>query len=191
MTDLPVLECPTAADWERWLETHHPDSPGVWLKFAKKGAPAAHTTVTHAEALETALCFGWIDGQIRSHDATFFLQRFTPRRPRSRWSQINRQAAEALIAAGRMRPPGQAQVEAAQRDGRWERAYEPQSRATVPEDLRRALDGDPEARAFFETLTGARRYAFLHRLHHVTSPEARSKRIAGYIELLRNRRTLN
>jgi uncharacterized protein YdeI (YjbR/CyaY-like superfamily) len=186
--ELPILEFAGARDWERWLEDNH-SAPGVWLRFAKRGA--ATTTVTHAQALELAICFGWIDGQLRRLDDDHYLQRFTPRTPRSRWSQVNREKAESLIAAGRMRAPGQAQVAAAQADGRWDAAYEPSSRITVPDDFQRALDADPAAREFFATLTGMRRYAFLHRLHHVKTPQARGRRIAGYIELLREGRTLN
>lgn len=187
--ELPILEFASEPEWERWLEDNHSAVPGVWLRFAKRGAAVA--TVTHAQALEVAICFGWIDGQARGLDDTHYLQRFTPRGPRSKWSQINRAKAEGLIAAGRMREAGRAQVAAAQADGRWAAAYEPPSRATVPDDLQRALDADPAAREFFETLTGMRRYAFLYRLHHVRSPEARQRRIAGYIELLREGRTLN
>jgi uncharacterized protein YdeI (YjbR/CyaY-like superfamily) len=161
----------------------------VWLKIAKPGS--GQGTVSYAQALGVAICFGWIDGQKRALDDSFWLQRFTPRGPRSKWSEINRQKAADLIAAGRMRAAGRAQVESAQADGRWDAAYEPQSRATVPADLQRALDADPEAREFFATLTGARRYAFLYRLHNVKTPKARARRIAGYIELLSQRRTLN
>jgi uncharacterized protein YdeI (YjbR/CyaY-like superfamily) len=187
--ELPILECASERDWERWLEDNHSGSAGVWLRFAKRGAPTP--TVTHAQALDVAICFGWIDGQVRRVDPAHYVQRFTPRTPRSRWSQVNRDKAESLIAAGRMRAAGRAQVAAAQADGRWDAAYEPPSRATVPDDLQRALDAEPAARAFFETLTGMRRYAFLHRLHHVRTPQARARRIAGYIELLREGRTLN
>lgn len=186
---LPELHCVDATAWQAWLDAHGSASAGVWLMLAKKGGGAR--SVSYAEALEVALCFGWIDGQVRRRDEAFYLQRFTPRRPRSRWSQINRDKALALIAAGRMRPSGQAQVDAARADGRWDQAYEPQSQATVPEDLQRALDGDPPAREFFATLTGVRRYAFLHRLHHVRSPERRAARIAEYVELLRAGQTLN
>jgi uncharacterized protein YdeI (YjbR/CyaY-like superfamily) len=186
--ELPVVRFAEAGAWERWLEDHHDHSPGVWLTLAKQKSGVV--SVTQAEALSTALCFGWIDGQLRGLDERFYLQRFTPRRRRSRWSQINRAKAEALIAAGRMRESGLARIREAQADGRWEAAYEPQSRATVPDDLRRALDGCPEAREFFETLTGSHRYAFLYRLHHVSSPDQRARRIATYIELLRDRRTL-
>jgi uncharacterized protein YdeI (YjbR/CyaY-like superfamily) len=184
-----ILQWPSAEHWEQWLDANHADSSGVWLKFAKKSSPTP--TVSHAEALEVAMCFGWIDGQTRAHDEFFWLQRFTPRGPRSKWSQINRDKATELIAADRMRAAGHAQVKAAKGDGRWEAAYEPQSRATVPEDFRRALQEHPEANAFFKTLRGANRYALLHRLHHVTKPEARAKRIADYITMLTEHRTLH
>jgi uncharacterized protein YdeI (YjbR/CyaY-like superfamily) len=187
--ELPILRCPTAADWERWLAEQPADSPGVWLQIAKKGGSPA--TVSYDEALDIAICFGWIDGQKRAHDDTAWLQRFTPRGPRSRWSQVNRDRAQRLIADGRMRPAGQAQVDAAQADGRWTAAYEPQARATVPPDLQAALDAHPAARDFFATLTGARRYAFLYRLHTVKTQKGRERRIASYIELLSEGRTLN
>ncbi len=173
----------------QWLGEHHSDSPGVWLRIAKKAASV--TTVAYPEVLESALCHGWIDGQRKALDQTYFLQRFTPRGPRSRWSQVNREKAQALIAAGRMQAAGRAEVQAALEDGRWEQAYEPQSRATVPDDLQQALDRHPAARDFFATLTGARRYAFLYRLHNVSSAERRAKRIADYIELLSQAKTLN
>ncbi len=186
--ELPILQFDDAAAWERWLEVRHPQ-PGAWLKIAKKRSGVR--TISHDEALEVAICFGWIDGQRRPLDGTFFLQRFTPRGARSRWSQVNCGKAEALIAAGRMRDPGRAQIEAARADGRWDAAYEPQSRATVPDDFGRALDAEPAAREFFETLTGTRRYAFLYRLHNVKAEKARQRRIASYLELLREGRTLN
>jgi uncharacterized protein YdeI (YjbR/CyaY-like superfamily) len=186
---LPILECADDAHWRGWLQDNHATSPGVWLKFAKKADGA--TTVDHAQALDTAICFGWIDGQTRRLDESFWLQRFTPRGPRSRWSQVNRAKAEQLITDGRMHEAGLAEVQAARAGGRWEAAYEPQSRATVPDDLKAALDAEPAAREFFETLTGQRRYAFLYRLHHVTRPDARQRRIASYLELLRERKTLN
>jgi uncharacterized protein YdeI (YjbR/CyaY-like superfamily) len=186
--ELEILQCAADADWERWLVAHHADSPGVWLKFAKKGSEIA--TVKYAQALDTALCYGWIDGQVRRLDESFYLQRFTRRGPRSKWSQINRDHVARLTEAGRLREPGQAQVDAARADGRWDAAYEPQSRATVPDDLQRALDAHPDAQRFFATLTGSTRYAFLHRLHHVSQPAARAKRISSYIELLSAGRTL-
>ncbi len=147
-------------------------------------------TVGYPEVLDAAICFGWIDARRQAYDEIFFLQRFTPRGPRSIWSQLNRDKATALIEAGRMREAGLAQVGAAQDDGRWDAAYEPQSRATVPPDFQQALDENPAAREFFATLTGSARYAFLFRLHHVKTPAARKRRIAQYIETLSAGRTL-
>ena len=189
MTELPIVEFADRAAWRGWLEANHAAPDGVWLKFAKKSSPTA--TVTYPEAVEEALCFGWIDGQVRRHDEHFYLQRFTPRRARSKWSRINVEKAERLIADGRMHAAGLAQIEAAKADGRWEAAYPAQSQAQIPDDLQRALDADPAASDFFATLTGSTRYAFLYRLHHVHAPGARAKRIAGYIELLRAGRTLD
>lgn len=187
--ELEILQCATPADWEAWLGHHHTRSPGVWLRIAKRGVSAQ--TVTYGEWLEAAICHGWIDGQRRPHDESYYLQRFTPRGPRSKWSQLNREKAIHLISQGRMREAGLAQVRAAQGDGRWEAAYEPQSRATVPEDFQQALDVNPQARDFFATLKGAQRYAFLYRLHHVRTPAARARRIDKYIVVLTERRTLN
>src|SRR4051794_30390488 len=149
LAGLPVISFATPHDFEAWLAEHHIDHRGLWLKIAKVGAPQ---TVTYAEALEVALCYGWIDGQKRAHDTTHWLQRFTPRGPRSRWSQINRDKAEALTKAGRMRPAGQARVDEAKADGRWAAAYAGQKSATVPDDLAAALAADPGAKAFFENL---------------------------------------
>lgn len=187
--ELPIVRCADAADWEQWLAAQPADSPGVWLQIAKKGCEPA--TVTYDAAVDSAICFGWIDGQKRSRDDTCWLQRFTPRGPRSKWSQINRDRAQRLIADRRMRLAGQAQVDTARADGRWEAAYEPQGRATVPPDLQEALDANPAAKRFFATLTGARRYAFLYRLHNVKTDTGRARRIASYIELLSEGRTLN
>jgi uncharacterized protein YdeI (YjbR/CyaY-like superfamily) len=181
-SDLPIIELASQTEWRAWLEEHHGSSKGVWLKIAKKAAPA--TTVTHVEALEEALCHGWIDGQRDRYDEHFFLQRFTPRGPRSKWSQINRESAKRLIASGKMHAAGHAQVRAARADGRWDAAYEPQSTAAVPEDFRRALDQNQPAREFFETLTGVSRYAFLYRISDAKRPETRAKRIAQFVELL-------
>jgi uncharacterized protein YdeI (YjbR/CyaY-like superfamily) len=187
--ELPIVRCTTPAEWEQWLSEQPADSPGAWLQIAKKGCGPA--TVTYDEAVDIAICFGWIDGQKRAHDDTCWLQRFTPRGPRSKWSQINRDRTQRLIADGRMRSGGQAQIDAARADGRWEAAYEPQGRATVPPDLQQALNAHPAAREFFATLTGARRYAFLYRLHNVKTEKGRARRIASYIELLSEGRTLN
>ncbi len=182
-----IFQPASKSDWEDWLEAHD-GATEVWLKLGKKGCP--HPSITYAEALEIAICFGWIDGQIRGLDEHFTLRRFTPRRPKSKWSQINREHVEELTAAGRMRPRGLAEVEAAKADGRWEAAYAPASTITVPDDLRAALDAHPPAAAFFETLTGGDRYAFLYRLHHVTGAERRAARIEDYVERLSQGRKL-
>ncbi|MEA2198636.1 MAG: hypothetical protein QOJ25_2687 [Solirubrobacteraceae bacterium] len=180
--DLPIVSFATALEWERWLEQHHGSAAGAWLKFAKKGS--GDESVSQAEAVEVALCFGWIDGQAAPHDEAAWLQRYTPRRPRSKWSQINREKATRLIDEGRMRPAGLTQVELAQADGRWEAAYEPQSRATVPEDLAAELERRPEAAAFFATLNRVNRYAILHRIHDAKRPETRARRIQKFVEML-------
>jgi uncharacterized protein YdeI (YjbR/CyaY-like superfamily) len=185
---LPIIAFSDQQAWEDWLEEHHSDQPGVWVKLAKKGAPSV--TVSFSEALESALCYGWIDGQSYRYDEQFYLQRFTPRKSRSKWSQINREKVTRLIEAGRMKPPGLAQIEAAKADGRWDDAYAPASTITVPEDFQQALDANPKAKAFFATLTGSPRYAFLYRLHHVKAPDKRAQRIADYIERLSQGRTL-
>jgi uncharacterized protein YdeI (YjbR/CyaY-like superfamily) len=186
--DLPVLEFKDQAAWERWLEANHAEVGGAWIKFAKKAAPV--TTINHSQALEGALCYGWIDGQAAGYDEHYHLVRFTPRRLRSKWSQINREKATELIEADRMKPAGLAAVAAAKADGRWDAAYPPQSSAPVPDDFQKALNENPQAKEFFETLTGSTRYAFLFRLHHVTRPHVRANRIANYIELLVQRKTL-
>jgi uncharacterized protein YdeI (YjbR/CyaY-like superfamily) len=186
--ELPIVEATDHRAWRRWLAANHDSPTGVWLKFAKKGSPTP--SVSYAEAVEEALCFGWIDGQVRRLDEHFYLQRFTPRRKASKWSQINREKATRLIEAGRMQAPGMAQVEAAKIDGRWDAAYPAQSQAAVPEDFQRALDENPKARDFFATLSGSARYAFLYRLHDLRRPESRARRIAGYIERLSQGRTL-
>ena len=174
------------AAWEEWLEGNHADSTGVWLKIAKRASGIE--SVTHAEALEAALCFGWIDGQRKSLDETHFLQRFTPRTRKSTWSRINRESAERLIAAGRMRPAGLAAVEAAQADGRWEVAYEPQSTAAMPEDLQRELDAHPRAAAFFAALDSRNRYAILYRLQAAKKPETRARRLKDFVAMLEEHR---
>jgi uncharacterized protein YdeI (YjbR/CyaY-like superfamily) len=174
--------------WERWLAEHHDEPDGVWIKFARKGSGIP--SVTQPEALETALRFGWIDGQARSLDERFYLQRFTPRRARSMWSKRNREIATALIAAGRMEPPGLREVERAKADGRWEAAYDAPSGATVPEDLQRELDANARAAAFFATLDGRNRYAILYRIQTAKKPETRARRIATFVAMLAEGRTL-
>lgn len=184
----PVISFATVPECEAWFAEHSVDHGGFWLKIGKMGAA---TTVNYAEALEVALCYGWIDGQKRGHDDAYWLQRFTPRGPRSRWSQINRGKAEALIKAGRMRPAGQAQVDAAKSDGRWAAAYAGQKSASVPDDLADALAADPEAQAFFETLTGANRYAILYRINDAKKLQTRAARIAKFVEMCHNRETIH
>ncbi|WP_420854439.1 YdeI/OmpD-associated family protein [Sorangium cellulosum] len=168
--------------WADWLASNHASSRGVWLKLAKKASGVA--SVTYAEALEVALAWGWIDGQKRPLDDAFWLQKFTPRGPKSVWSKINRDKALALIAAGEMKPSGLEQVERAQRDGRWDAAYDSQSRATVPDDLSAALAANPRAAAFFAALDAANRYAVLFRVHTAKKPETRQKRITLFVEML-------
>jgi uncharacterized protein YdeI (YjbR/CyaY-like superfamily) len=180
---LPVIPFAHAEDWEVWLREHHESAAGLWLKLAKKDSQIA--SVSYAQALEIALCFGWIDGQKGAYDEHWWLQRFTPRGSRSRWSRINREKAEELERAGRLRPAGVREIERARADGRWEAAYESQSRATVPDDLRRELDRDPAARAFFESLQSHNRYAILYRIHDAKRPETRARRIARFMEMLR------
>lgn len=187
--ELPILAFEDRAAWERWLEAEHESSAGVWLKLARKGA--ASTTLTYAEALEEAIRFGWIDGQKAPHDESFWLQRFVPRGPRSKWSQINRQKATELIKRGRMTPAGLAKVEAAQRDGRWEAAYASPRNATVPEDFQRALDENPAAADFFATLSSTQRYSFLYRIGDAKRPETRARRIREYVAMLADGRTLH
>jgi uncharacterized protein YdeI (YjbR/CyaY-like superfamily) len=179
---LPVVPFATAQEWGAWLDAHHETGNGVWLKIAKKRS-GIHS-VSHQEALDTALCYGWIDGQRLAHDDDFFLQKFTRRRPRSRWSQINRDKVEQLLAAGRIRPAGLAAVEAAKADGRWDAAYEPQSRTTVPDDLRAALDESPQAKAFFETLDRTNRFAIIYRIRDSKRPETRARNIAKFVAML-------
>ena len=185
----PMLAFPDPAAWEKWLAAEHTGASGLWLKLAKKGCP--HPTVSYAEALDIALCFGWIDGQKRPLDDDYWLQRFTPRKPKGKWSKINRGKAEALIADGRMRPTGLREVEAAKADGRWDAAYEGQSTATVPDDLRQALDADADAAAFFATLDRGNRYAILYRVQEAKKPETRAARIAKFVAMLHDHQTVH
>jgi uncharacterized protein YdeI (YjbR/CyaY-like superfamily) len=182
LAEPPIRIFRTRAAWERWLETHHGDDAGVWMKFAKKGTGAK--TITYAEALEVALCYGWIDAQVKRFDETYYLQRFVPRRARSRWSRINRDAATRLIEAGLMKPSGLEQVERAKADGRWDAAYDPQSEATVPPDLEQALKKNRAAREFFATLSSQNRYAILHRIQDAKRPETRARRIEKFVDML-------
>ena len=179
---LPVVGFESTDAWDAWLAGHHADSPGLWLKIAKKGS--AGRSISYSDALDVALCHGWIDGQKGRHDDDYWLQRFTPRKPGGKWSKINTERVAALTASGRMRPAGLREVERAQADGRWEQAYESQSRVTVPEDLARALAANERARAFFATLDSANRYAILYRIGTAKKPETRAKRIDTYVAML-------
>jgi uncharacterized protein YdeI (YjbR/CyaY-like superfamily) len=184
--DLPILEFADRTAWERWLAGHHESSGGVWLKIAKKGS--GETTLAYSEAVDEAIRYGWIDGQKGAHDDSFWLQRFSPRGQRSKWSQVNCRKAAELIEQGRMTPAGAAQVEAAKQDGRWDAAYAPQSTVAVPEDFQKALEANPAANEFFATLKRAERYSFLYRIHDAKRPETRARRIREYVAMLADRR---
>jgi uncharacterized protein YdeI (YjbR/CyaY-like superfamily) len=181
-TELPILPFASKTKWAAWLAKQHDTSAGVWLKLAKKdsGLPS----VTYEEALDIALCYGWIDGQKKGFDDQYWLQKFTPRGPKSIWSKINTEKAERLIAAGEMKPAGLKAVEAARQDGRWEAAYSSQRNMSVPEDFQAALDKNKKANAFFTTLNSANRYAILFRVQTAKKAETRAKRIQLFIEML-------
>ncbi|OPF62812.1 YdeI family protein [Hydrogenophaga sp. H7] len=178
-----------AKAFETWLKKHHASSDGLWLQIAKRGAD--EPSVTYAEAVEIALCWGWIDGQKKGLDDQHFLQRFTPRRARSVWSKVNVEKVAALIAAGRMQAPGLAQVEAAKADGRWARAYDGSRTSVVPDDLQAALDAQPSARAFFATVNAANRYAVLWRIQTAVKSETRARRIAQLVDMLARGETVH
>jgi uncharacterized protein YdeI (YjbR/CyaY-like superfamily) len=185
MADLPTLSFGSQEEWEEWLEANQ-SAAGVWMKIAKKASGIE--SITHPEALEAALCHGWIDGQRKRLDDEFFLQKFTPRTARSPWSQINREKAERLLEAGRMRPRGLREMERAKADGRWDAAYEPQSTASVPEDLQRELDRRPDAAAFFASLDSRNRYAILYRLQDAKRQETRARRLSEFVAMLEEHR---
>lgn len=176
---LPVLDFVDAEAWESSLATQGANATGLWLKIAKAGNPVS--SLTKVQAIDAALCHGWIDGQIDKYDEAWFLTRFTPRKRTSKWSENNRKRAEQLMADGRVTPAGLKEIAAAKADGRWESAYAPASTAEEPEDLQAALDAAPEARAFFDTLTGANRYAILYRVQTAKKPETRAARIAKFV----------
>jgi len=186
--DLPALAFESAPAFEDWLAAHG-DSAGAWLKIAKKGSAAR--TLSYAEALEAALCFGWIDGQKSSLDDDFWLQRFTPRKPGGRWSKINTDKAAELIRTGRMRPAGLRAVEQARADGRWDAAYAGQRAMTIPDDLQRALAANDGARAFFDTISSVNRYAILYRIGSVKRPETRARKIERYVAMLAEHKTIH
>jgi uncharacterized protein YdeI (YjbR/CyaY-like superfamily) len=181
-TELPTLLFESKKKFAGWLAKNHDKSAGVWLKLAKKGTGIPSVTIT--EALDVVLCYGWIDGQRASFDENYYLQKYTPRRPRSIWSKINVEKVERLIANGEMKPAGLKAVEAAKQDGRWDAAYASQKTMTVPADFQSALNKNRKAKAFFETLTGSRRYAFLFRIETAKKAETREKRIRIFVEML-------
>jgi uncharacterized protein YdeI (YjbR/CyaY-like superfamily) len=187
--DLAVHSFASRADWAAWLERAHASSPGVWLAIARKDSGGR--SVSYAEALDVALCYGWIDGRKDRLDDRTWLQRFTPRRARSRWSKRNRGRAEALIESGAMAPAGLREVDRARADGRWEAAYDSHSTATVPADLQAALDQDGAAREFFATLDRNNRYAILYRIQEARRPETRDRRIAKFVAMLAEGRKLH
>ena len=178
-----------AKAFEAWLKKHHAKSDGLWLMIAKKDADTP--SVTYLEAVEIALCWGWIDGQKKGLDDQHFLQRFTPRRARSIWSKVNVGKVAALIESGRMQPPGQAQIDAAKADGRWDQAYDGARTSTVPDDLVAALDANPPAKAFFAAINASNRYAVLWRVQTAVKPETRAKRIAQLVEMLARGETVH
>lgn len=180
--ELPVKGFRDQTEWRQWLDAHHAASPGIWLELRKK-APGARS-LTYAEALEVALCYGWIDGQKKAGTDETFLQRFTPRRKRSLWSKVNREKALALSQAGEMRSAGIAAIEEAKRNGQWERAYEGSKTAAIPDDLQQALHLNPRARQFFETLNATNRYAMIWRIQTVKKAETRARKIAQFVEML-------
>ena len=181
-TEYPTLPFESKKKFAEWLAKNHDKSAGVWMKLAKKATGIL--SVTYAEAVEVALCYGWIDGQAGSFDEQYFLQKFTPRRPKSIWSKINVEKVERLIASGEMKPSGLKAVEAAKQDGRWDAAYSSPKNIVVPEDFQSALSKNRKAKTFFESLTGAKRYSFLFRIETAKKAETRMKRILQFVEML-------
>ena len=181
--DFQTLDFDTKAKFRAWLDKNHSKEPGVWIRYAKKGSGIR--SIKYDEAVEVALCYGWIDGKVRTVDDDYYMQRFTPRRSKSMWSKINVGKAEALIAAGKMKPAGLAEVERAKADGRWAAAYEAPSNMTVPDDFEKALKKSAKARKFFETLNRSNRYAILYQIADAKKPETRARRIAKFVEMMK------
>jgi len=186
--ELEVISFATRAAWSRWLAAHHASSRGIWLQLARKGT--GKKSITYPQAVEVALCFGWIDGQGKSKDVTWWLVKFTPRRQRSIWSKLNRKRALALIAAGAMKPAGMAEIERAKRDGRWQAAYDSPKRSALPKDLEQALARNARAHSFFADLDARNRYAILFRVQTAKKAETRARRIAEFVRMLARRETL-
>jgi uncharacterized protein YdeI (YjbR/CyaY-like superfamily) len=187
--EIPTLLFPKQKDWADWLRKNHAKSPGVWLKLAKK--TSGSQSVSYAEALEIALCYGWIDGQKKSYDESFWLQKFTPRGAKSIWSKINKAKAGELIKSGRMKPAGLNAVERAKQDGRWDAAYDLPSASTVPTDFQARLNKSAKAKAFFATLNSANRYAILFRIQTAKKAETRARKIEQFIEMLERKEQLH
>ncbi|MDQ1434212.1 MAG: hypothetical protein QOF59_1028 [Actinomycetota bacterium] len=187
--DEAVVEFASAKAWASWLAKNHAKSSGVWLKLAKKGSAAA--SVSYSDALDVALCYGWIDGRKARLDEDFWRQRFSPRTAQSRWSKLNRDRVERLVASGAMQPAGRAEVQRARSDGRWDAAYDGQSTAAVPPDLRRELRKHPAASAFFDTLDSRNRYAILYRIQDAKKPETRARRIEKFVAMLEARQKIH
>lgn len=181
-TDLPLLPFENKNKWSVWLAKEHAKSPGVWLKLAKKGSGIL--SVTYEEALDVALCYGWIDGQKKGFDDQYWLQKFTPRGSKSIWSKVNTEKVQRLIANGEMKPAGLKAIDLAKQDGRWEAAYASQKNISIPEDFQSALDKNEKAKAFFATLKSAERYSFLFRIYNAKKAETRAKRIQQFLEML-------
>ncbi|MDF2118519.1 YdeI/OmpD-associated family protein [Roseiarcaceae bacterium H3SJ34-1] len=186
---LPVMAFPTIAKWEAWLAAQPASSPGIWLKLARKASGAI--SISRQEAIEGALCHGWIDGQLDSFDESHWLVRFTPRKKNSKWSQLNRSKAEKLIEQGRLAAAGLREIDEAKADGRWEAAYAPQSKASVPEDLQQALDAKPKARRSFDELDSANRYAILYRLQTAKTEKTRAARLEKFVAMLARGETIH
>lgn len=189
LSDLPICLFSTQDEWRRWLNEHNQEPDGIWVKIAKKNS--GKVSVSYSEAVEEALCYGWIDGLKRSYDGDYFLQKFTPRRAKSVWSKINVQKIAALLEAGRMQPSGMAVVEVAKADGRWEGAYDAASTMKMPTDFQEALDNDQKAKDFYATLNKTNTYAFLWRIQTAKKPETRKTRIEAFIAMLREGKTLH
>ena len=185
---LPIVSFADQIALESWLAEQPSDSNGAWVRFRQKGSSVA--SVTKAQAIDSALCYGWIDGQLEKYDVESWLVRFTPRRPRGKWSEVNRKRALELISMGRMQVSGQLEIDKAKADGRWDTAYSPASKAEVPPDLQNALDANPKAAAFFATLTGANRYAILYRIGAVKKAETRARKIGDFVAMLERGETI-
>lgn len=181
-TDLQIISFKSSKEWANWLARNHSKSNGIWMRLYKKAA--AEMTINHAEALDMALCYGWIDGQAKTHDEKSWLQKFTPRRAKSLWSKRNREYIERLISEDKMKAAGLREVEQAKRDGRWDAAYDSPSKSTIPEDFLKALSKNKKAKAFFETLNKTNLYSISWRLQTAKKPETREKRMKAILAML-------